>query len=174
MLGFPPSREWSTNPRQMGRGRSRGENSISTLKYEQQVEPNAVVTLSSLCLASLESSLGKGLATLHLDELPVGLAEQIYDFIFLGGSRMAKMEVSKALAPILRHHVDHFDCSRSRIGNSALLQLANGCGSALRCLNISECPFVADSGIFGVMLKCPSIKKLSLSGCNRLSDQVCG
>lgn len=158
----------------MGRGRSLGEDSISNLRCEQQVEPNAVVTLVSLCLASLESSLGKGLATLHLDELPVGLAEQIYDFIFLGGSRMAKMEVSKALAPILQHHVDRFDCSRSRIGDSALLQLANGCGSALIHLNLRECPFVADSGILGVMLKCPSIKTLSLSGCNRLSDQVCG
>lgn len=131
------------------------------------------MTLVSLCLTSLESSLGKGLATLSLEGLPLGLAEKIFNFVFCGGSRMAQMEVCKALAPILRRHVNSFDCKRSRLGDSALLQLATGCGSGLKQLDLSECPFVTDSGILVILPKCPAIEELSLSGCDRVSDQVC-
>ncbi|CAM9352096.1 unnamed protein product [Ascophyllum nodosum] len=166
-MDSPPLHGWTAHSRWSRRGRSLEEGS----ERGGQNEPHAS-TLVLLCLTSLESSLGNGLATLSLEELPIVLADQIYNFIFSRGSRMAQMEISKALAPIMRHHINSFDCSRSRIGNSALLQLASGCGSGLVHLDLSECLFLGNNGILDLMFKCPSIRTLSLSGCNRVSDQV--
>ena len=166
-MDSPPLHGWTAHSRWSRRGRSLEEGS----ERGGQNEPHAS-TLVLLCLTSLESSLGKGLATLSLEELPIVLADQIYNFIFSRGSRMAQMEISKALAPIMRQHINSFDCSRSRIGNSALLQLASGCGSCLVHLDLSECLFLGNNGILDLMFKCPSIRTLSLSGCNRVSDQV--
>lgn len=72
-------------------------------------------TLETLCLRSLESSLGKGLATFDLQDLPLGLAEKIYEFVSSKGSRMANMEILRALAPLLRQHVNSLDFSKTKV-----------------------------------------------------------
>lgn len=73
-------------------------------------------TLGTLCLRSIESSLGKGLATFDVQYLPLGLCQLIYEFVSSKGSRMAHMEVLKALAPVLREHVSSLDFSRAEVG----------------------------------------------------------
>lgn len=84
----------------------------SGIRNEREVE---IPTLGILCLRSLESSLGKGLATFDLQDLPLGLAETVYDFVASAGSRMAHMEILRALAPILRQHVNSLDFSRAKV-----------------------------------------------------------
>lgn len=74
-----------------------------------------VPTLGNLCLSSLESSLGKGVATSQLDDLPFGIAEKIYEFVSTRGSRMARMEILRALAPILRQYVNSLDFSGAKV-----------------------------------------------------------
>lgn len=168
MLGFARSDVWIMSSRRGGRGRSFDEaDQIARVPLQPE-------TLIDLCLRSILSSLGKGLATLSLQELPLGLAEKIYNFVFLRGSRMAQMEVSRALAPILAEHVDSIDLSKGAkfVGDSALLELANGCESGLLHLDLNACPFVTDTGIVSVLLKCPAIRSLSLSGCHHVTDQV--
>lgn len=87
------------------------------------------------------------------------------------------MEISKALAPILREHVNSLDFSSDAgkfLGDSALLEVANGCDSGLLQLDLSTCRFVTDAGILGTLLRCPAIRYLSLSGCDRITDEVRG
>lgn len=91
------------------RHRQRGV-SFATTKW-----PYRVSTLETLCLRSLESSLGKGLATFDLQDLPLGLAEKIYEFVSSKGSRMAHMEILRALAPVLRQHVNSLDFSGAKV-----------------------------------------------------------
>ncbi|CBJ48464.1 Hypothetical leucine rich repeat protein [Ectocarpus siliculosus] len=137
---------------------------------EREVE---IPTLGILCLRSLESSLGKGLATFDLQDLPLGLAETVYDFVASAGSRMAHMEILRALAPILRQHVSSLDFSRAKIvGDSALLELANGCDSSLVQLNLSSCCFITDGALLATLLKCPGVKDLTLSGCRGITDET--
>lgn len=81
-------------------------------RSESEAEPPA---LSNLCLRSLESSLGKGLATFDFEDLPLGLGQLIYDFVSSKGSRMAHMELLKALAPVLRQHVYSLDFSKTKV-----------------------------------------------------------
>lgn len=81
-------------------------------RIESEAEPPA---LSNLCLRSLESSLGKGLATFDFQDLPLGLGQLIYDFVSSKGSRMAHMELLKALAPVLRRHVYSLDFSKTKV-----------------------------------------------------------
>lgn len=59
------------------------------------------------------------------------------------------------------------------VGDSALLELANGCSSALLQLDLSSCGFVTDAGLLGMLLKCPGLTDLGLSGCGQISDQAC-
>eukprot|EP00752_Nemacystus_decipiens_P016190 g14477.t1 len=135
-----------------------------------ETEPS---TLSILCLRSLESSLGKGLATFDLQDLPMGLGQLIYDFVSSKGSRMAHMELLKALAPLLRRHVYSLDFSKTKVlGDSALLMLATGCDSSLLQLDLSSCSFVTDVGLLAALLKCPFLRDLTLSGCAQISDQT--
>ncbi|CAM9199869.1 unnamed protein product [Ectocarpus sp. 6 AP-2014] len=137
---------------------------------EREVE---IPTLGILCLRSLESSLGKGLATFDLQDLPLGLAETVYDFVASAGSRMAHMEILRALAPILREHVSSLDFSRAKVvGDSALLELANGCDSSLVQLNLSSCCFITDGALLATLLKCPGLKDLTLSGCRGITDET--
>lgn len=72
-------------------------------------------TLGILCLRSLGSSLGKGFVTLDFQGLPLGLGQLIYEFVSSKGSRMAHMEMLKALAPVLRRHVYSLDFSRTKV-----------------------------------------------------------
>lgn len=58
------------------------------------------------------------------------------------------------------------------VGDSALLELANGCDSALMQLDLSGCRFVTDTGLLAMLLKCPGLRDLTLSGCCGISDQV--
>lgn len=74
-----------------------------------------VPTLGTLCLRSLESSLGKGLATFDFQDLPLGLSQLIYEFVVAKGSRMAHMETLKALAPVLKRHVCSLDFSKVKV-----------------------------------------------------------
>ncbi|CAM9492561.1 unnamed protein product [Ectocarpus sp. 4 AP-2014] len=142
----------------------------SGIRSEREVE---IPTLGILCLRSLESSLGKGLATFDLQDLPLGLAETVYDFIASAGSRMAHMEILRALAPILRQHVSSLDFSRAKVvGDSALLELANGCDSSLVQLNLSSCCFITDGALLATLLKCPGLKDLTLSGCRGITDET--
>ncbi|CAM9297360.1 unnamed protein product [Scytosiphon promiscuus] len=130
-------------------------------------------TLGNLCLRSLESSLGKGVASFDLEDLPFGIAETIYEFVSKRGSRMARMEILRALAPILRQHVNSLDFSGAKVvGDSALLELANGCGSSLAKLDLSGCCFVSDHGMLAALLKCPGLVDLTLSGCSGITDQT--
>lgn len=134
-------------------------------------------TLSTLCLRSLESSLGRGFGTFSLQGLPLGLVEVIYDFVFTEGSRMAQMEISRALAPLLRNHVTDLDCSNEgsgSLGDSALLELTLGCAEGLRRLDLSGCHLVTNEVVAGVLGRCPSLVSLCLSGCDRLTDEVSG
>ncbi|CAM9875042.1 unnamed protein product [Ectocarpus sp. 8 AP-2014] len=142
----------------------------SGIRSEREVE---IPTLGILCLRSLESSLGKGLATFDLQDLPLGLAETVYDFVAAAGSRMAHMEILRALAPILRQHVNSLDFSRAKVvGDSALLELANGCDSSLVQLNLSSCCFITDGALLTTLLKCPDLKDLTLSGCRGITDEA--
>lgn len=59
------------------------------------------------------------------------------------------------------------------VGDSALLELANGCDSALLKLDLSACGFVTDAGILAMLVKCPRLTDLGLSGCGQVSDQAC-
>lgn len=152
-------------------------------------------SLTLLCLRSLESSLGKGLATLSLQDLPLGLAENIYQYVFDLGSRTAQMEVSRALAPLLSKTVTSLDFTAADlvtseaepysggsglglspgngiVGDSALLELANGVGAGLVALDLSGCRLVTNAGVSGVIAKCPHIASLGISGCNRVTDEV--
>lgn len=132
-------------------------------------------TLASLCLRCLESSLGKGLVTLALQDLPLGLAETIYNYVFNHGSRMAQMEISKALAPLLRDNVIGLDCSEEEtgsLGDSALLQLTAGCSTGLKHLDLSGSHLITNDGTVGALARCPSLMVLSLSGCERVTDEV--
>lgn len=79
---------------------------------ERETEPPM---LSTLCLRSLECSLGKGLATLDFQDLPLGLGQLIYEFVSSKGSRMAHMELLKALAPVLQRHVYSLDFSKAKV-----------------------------------------------------------
>lgn len=86
--------------------------SIRGCRRNSEVE---VSTLCTLCLRSLESSLGKGLATFDFEDLPLGLGQLIYEFVSSRGSRMAHMEMLKALAPVLRRHVYSLDFSKAKV-----------------------------------------------------------
>lgn len=79
-----------------------------------------IPTLETFCLRSLESSLGKGLATFDLQDLPLGLAGKIYEFVSSKGSRMAHMELLRALAPVLRQHVNSLDFSKAKVSSHRL------------------------------------------------------
>lgn len=79
-----------------------------------------IPTLETLCLRSLESSLGKGLATFDLQDLPLGLAEKIYEFVSSKGSRMAHMELLRAFAPVLRRHIYSLDFSKAKVSSHIL------------------------------------------------------
>lgn len=179
MLNHARPDPWVMSSRRGGRGRSSQiavtvpADSTSLPATEHQVVP----TLLFLSLRSVESSLGKGLATFSLRGLPLGLVETIYEFVFSRGSRMAQMEVSKSLAPLLFEHVMTLDFSLGGtkcLGDSALLELATGCDSGLVHLNLNACGFVTDAGILGTILRCPAIRSLSLSGCGLISDEVSG
>lgn len=156
-----------------------------------QVEDAANIKLSCLCLRSLESSLGKGLASLSLQGLPLGLAEKIYRYVAERGSRMAQMEVSRALAPLLSQTVRCLDFtpaanyeterqtssgssgnSNGAMGNSALLELANGCGTGLVCLDLGGCRLVTNAGVLAVLSRCHKVSSLGLSGLDRVTDEV--
>lgn len=113
--------------------------------------------------------------TLSLQGLPFGLAEKIYKFVFASGSRMAQMEVSRALAPLLSEHVTGLDFSAGGIGclgDSALLELAAGCSSGLQRLDISACCLVTNVAVLEVLTRCPSLVSLAVSGCDRVTDEV--
>lgn len=177
MLNFGRSDSWIASSRRRGRGRSFGVTVVDSNRFALDSEPQVgmIPTLSALSLRSLESSLGKGLATFSLHELPLGLAEKIYEFVFLNGSRMAQMELSRALAPILSEHVNSLDFNSGAakfLGDSALYELALGCGSGLVRLDLSACRFVTDAGVLGALLRCPAIRSLSLSGCDGVTDEV--
>ncbi|CAM9546750.1 unnamed protein product, partial [Sphacelaria rigidula] len=157
-----------------------------------------VPTLMSLCLRSLESSLGKGLASLSLQGLPLGLAEKIYRYVALSGSRMAQMEITKALSPLLSHMVSKLDCSATVdeseqsdppaavlqhnsdgscsgggiIGESALFELANGCGAGLMSLDLGGCRLISNTGVLRVLSTCPNLLFLGLSGLDRVTDEA--
>lgn len=162
--------------------RSLGEQALDT---DDCVDRNTdtIPTLLCLCLRSLESTLGNGRATFSLQDLPLGLLERIYDFIFSEGSRMAQMEVSRALAGVLSQRVTSLDFGYRRIdslssrggrllGDSALLELASGCNQGLVHLDINACRFVTDAGVLGVLIRCPALRSISMSGCGLISDQV--
>lgn len=63
-------------------------------------------------------------------------------------------------------------CALKVVGDSALLQLAIGCDSALMQLDLSGCRFVTDAGLLATLVKCPDLRDLTLSGCRGISDQV--
>lgn len=176
MLGFPSSSERVVLSWHGRRGRYSDAAPVASSHRSVVDGQCAITSLSSLCLHSLESSLGKGLATFSLHELPLGLVENIYEFVFSKGSRMAQMELSRAASSILSEHVNSIDFGSSGgakfLGDSALLELANGCDSGLVHLDLSNCHFVTNAGIIGALLKCPAIKSLSLSGCYRITDEV--
>lgn len=179
MLNFERSDSWIASSRRRGRGRSFDVAVLDSNRFvfDSEHQLGLIPTLSVLSLRSLESSLGKGLATLSLHELPLGLAEKIYQFVFSNGSRMAQMEISRALAPILSAHVNSLDFNSSGaakfLGDSALCELALGCGPGLVRLDLSACRYVTDAGILGALLRCPAIRSLSLSGCDGITDEVC-
>lgn len=132
-------------------------------------------TLSSLCLSRLEASLGKDLDAISLQNIPLGLAETIYKFVFSHGSQMAQMAISRTLAPLLCNAVTSMDCSNEggeNLGNSALLELTAGCSSGLKRIDLSGCYLVTDDVISEVLAKCTSLVSLSLSGCTRVTDEV--
>lgn len=177
MLSFSRSDSWIASSRRRGRGRSFDVTVVDSNRFALDGEEHqlGIQSLSALCLRSLESALGKGLATFSLHELPLGLAEKIYEFVFLKGSRMAQMELSKALAPILSEHVNALDFNAGAarfLGDSALFELANGCGLGLVRLDLSACRFITDAGVMGALLSCPAIRSLSLSGCDGVTDEV--
>lgn len=181
MLNFGRSHSWTASSRRRGRGLSFDVTAVlDSNRFPPDTEHQVgmilpIPTLSALCLRSLESSLGKGLATFSLYELPLGLVEKIYEFVCLKGSRMAQMELSRALAPILSEHVNSLDFNSGAakfLGDSALCELANGCGSGLVRLDLSACRFVTDAGVLGALLRCPAIRLLSLSGCDGVTDEV--
>ncbi|CAM9552557.1 unnamed protein product [Laminaria digitata] len=181
MLNFGRSDSWTASSRRRGRGLSFDVTAVlDSNRFPPDTEHQVgmilpIPTLSALCLRSLESSLGKGLATFSLYELPLGLVEKIYEFVCLKGSRMAQMELSRALAPILSEHVNSLDFNSGAakfLGDSALCELANGCGSGLVRLDLSACRFVTDAGVLGALLRCPAIRSLSLSGCDGVTDET--
>ncbi|CAN0335553.1 unnamed protein product [Hapterophycus canaliculatus] len=61
---------------------------------------------------------------------------------------------------------------RQVVGDSALLELANGCDSSLAKLDLSGCSFVSDHGMLAALLKCPGLEDLTLSGCGGITDQA--
>lgn len=177
MLDHAGSGPWSASSCRGGRGRSSQVAVTATTDSTglSRSEHHVVPTLLFLSLRSVESSLGKGLATFPLCGLPLGLVETIYEFVFSRGSRMAQMEVSKAAAPLLFEHVTSLDFSLGGtkiVGDSALLELATGCDSGLVHLNLNACRFVTDAGILGALLRCPAMRSLSLSGCDLITDEV--
>lgn len=104
---------------------------------------------------------------------------------------MAQMEVSRALAPLLSRTVICLDFTNSEtehqsscsggsscgysngfIGESALLELANGCGMGLIHLDLGGCRLVKNAGVLAVLARCQNLSSLGLSGLDGVSDQV--
>eukprot|EP00903_Cladosiphon_okamuranus_P008897 g8516.t1 len=157
----------------IGRRARRGSFELMLSAGDGSESEAEVPTLGTLCLRSLESSLGKGLATFDFQDLPLGLGQLIYEFVSKKGSRMAHMETLKALAPVLHRRVFSLDFSKAKVlGDSALLKLATGCDSSLLQLDLSSCSFVTDAGLLASLLKCPFLSDLTLSGCAQISDQT--
>lgn len=108
------------------------------------------------------------------------------------------MEITKALAPLLSHMVTKLDCSATvdesdqfdrpgavlqhnsdgrwsrggAIGESALSELANGCGAGLTSLDLGGCRSISNTGVLRVLSTCPNLLFLGLSGLDRVTDEV--